>query len=157
MPAATETSVRTLLAGQLHLDAETDLDDFWTNITPTATAEAEAWLRDALRGFGSAAVFRWGMFEHYHRRLSVFFCGLYGAAQLTDDQRNLLRLLDCREEVKALDSIGDDPDSTTDDAVVGGRMVRDDDLFARPSVNANGSIPGDVFNCRRYGQTFPTR
>src|SRR4051812_37417518 len=123
MPAATETSVRTLLAGQLHLSTAADLDDFWDNITPQATAEAEAWLRDALRGYGTAAVARWGMFEHYHRRLSVFFSGLYGAAQLTDDQRNLLRLLDCREEVRKLDSIGDDPDSTADDAVVSGRMV----------------------------------
>jgi hypothetical protein len=136
-----------MLSGQLKLNGGADdLETFWTPITTQAHAEAEAWIRTTLRAFGSQALAAWPMFEHYHRRLALFWCGVYGAAILTEDQKALLRLMDCREEIKALDSIGDDPDSETDDAVLGGRMERDDDLFAVPSVNAGGSLPGDVFN-----------
>jgi len=49
MPAASEASIRKLLAAQLHLlnddedDADPDrLSGFWTPITSAATAEAEA-------------------------------------------------------------------------------------------------------------------
>jgi hypothetical protein len=154
MAVATEASVRTMLAAQLHAVSDdgtttdvTELEGFWTPITAQATAESEAWLRQALIGFSDAAVAKWAMFEHYHRKLSLFWCGVYGAAQLTAEQRNLLEKLDCREEIMAVESIGpDDPDDDSDDLVLGGLMERDDDLFARPSVNSGGSIPGNVFN-----------
>ncbi len=157
MPAASESSVRTMLAGMLRKSNtagdDTDvslLSGFWTPITSQSTAEAEAWLRNALRGFPSSEIAQWPMFEHYHRKLALFWCGVYGQAELTDDQRLLLQKLDCREEVLSLETLGpDDPGTDTDDAVLGGRMERADDLFRTPSVRPNGSIPGDVFNTPR--------
>jgi hypothetical protein len=151
---ASEASVRLMLAGMLHKqnDAGTDTDvtklsGFWTPITAQSTAEAEAWLRAAVAGFGEQAVAKWAMFEHYHRKLALFWCGVYGSEMLTDDQRLLLQKLDCRAEVMALESIGpDDPNDTTDDAVLGGLMSRKDDLFRRPSVCPGGRLPADVFN-----------
>lgn len=154
MAVASETSVRTMLAGMIRLSAGADGDEdegidglsaFWTPITAQATAKSEAWLRKNLPGTPSA-IAKYELFEHYHCDLSLFWCGVYGAALLTAQQLEELNKLDCRAEVLGIESIGDDEDTTDDDLVMGGRMERDDDLFRRPSVNSGGSIPGDIFN-----------
>lgn len=159
MPAATRESVRAMLAAQLGKadpdDPDNGLDPFWEPIVTQAHAEAEAWLRATLAGFGPRAIALWSMFEHYHRRLTLFWCGVYRHAELTDDQKNMLRLMDCREEVKGLESLGpDDPNSTADDAVSVGLLSRDDDLVRRATVGQGGGLPGDIFATSSLGYPF---
>lgn len=150
MPAATVESVRELVAGFARLnggpdDEDNPLEAFWEGLITRGTAKAEAQLRDALSGFSGAAVAKWPLFEHYHRDLSAYWAVTYSNVALTDNQMAQLEKLNCLAEVRAVESIGDDPDDESDDLVLGGRMERDDDLFRTPAVNSDGSLAG-IFN-----------
>lgn len=150
MSAASVDSVRVKLAGILHKNnGVAGLETYWDGIITDTVNEEEAWLRDTLSGFSGKALADWGMFERYHRKLSVLQCLVYDVIGLTDDQRALLQkqLDDTRAEIVALESIGpDDPNDDSDNAVQGGLMTRSDDLFRKPSVGPGGCLPGDVFN-----------
>jgi hypothetical protein len=156
--AATVDQVKLRLAGQLHKSLPatdpaapgadvTALDGFWTPIVARATAGSEAWLREFLTawGVGDDWMATSPLFRDWHERRAVYQCGIDDGAQLTVDQRPLLFKLDPTEEIVALMKVGRIP-GNTESSVGVGLLERDDDLFRRPSVNGNGSLPADIFN-----------
>jgi hypothetical protein len=163
MPAATVDAVKSLIAGMLgYSDDVTGTSDvtkvkpFWTPIINEAVADAEAWLRMTLLGMGFAAteIADWPMFNHYHKRLAVWMAGSYRRGEFGDQKQSALDAFDCRAEVQALTTLGGADD---DSLVAVGDLERDDDLFRRPSVNSNGSLPPDVFNCNRVAVGWDIR
>jgi hypothetical protein len=155
--ATTVDAVKLLLAGMLGYADDTNgtadptkLSSFWTPIIAESVADAEAWLRHTLTkemGFPATEVADWPMFNHYHKRLSVWMAGAYRAGELSIETKTALERFDCRAEIRALTTLGGTADEESRVGV--GLLERDDDLFRRPSVNANGTMPADIFNTRR--------
>jgi hypothetical protein len=151
-----------LLASQIHLSGgEGALSDFWPPIVLEAEGEAAAWMAMTLRGkgFRDEDVAQWPMYDHYRRRLALYWCGVWGSSQLSDADALRLKLMDPRAEVLALTTLGlteADEDVDEDSAAVAvGRLQRDDDLFALPAVTAGGMTAGDVFRSATTG-TVPS-
>jgi hypothetical protein len=163
VPATTVDAVKLRLAGMLGYSDPvtgtadpTKLKPFWTQTIVRATGKAEAWLRTTLLGMGFRAekIAVWPLFLYYHEDLAVFFASEDRRAEFSESQASGLDGLDCRDEVKALTTLGGADD---DSLVAVGDLERDDDLFRRPSVNGNGSLPPDVFNCNRVAVGWDIR
>jgi hypothetical protein len=152
VPATTVDNVRLRLAGMLgYSDPVTGTSDptklkpFWKRLIERATGKAEAWLRTTLlgKGFSAQEIAVWPLFLYYHEDLAVFFASEDRRGEFSEAQKSALDNLDCRAEVQALTTLGGADD---DSLVAVGDLERDDDLFRRPSVCANGSLPPDIFS-----------
>lgn len=99
-----DATLKQRVADVLKRGAASGLAEYWDRIVPRANRAAYDEIVGALasRGYSSATIQSWDRGAEFQEMLGLFWCGQYGAAHFQNDEGDLFREWDRREELRTV-------------------------------------------------------